>query len=126
MNSVYATSKNFNMNYFGSVYKDLHVSSEKVDEDVVNATIECLKANNPSYKGHNAVVYGNGEHDLEFKKNKFVTYTFAGSVVVDNENETEGERAGHVGFRRGRDAHPCGHHRGGSRCGCAEFDAYDY
>ena len=56
--------------------------SEEVDEDTVNATIECLKANNPSYKGHNAVAFGAGEHELEFKKNKFVTYTFAGCDAV--------------------------------------------
>jgi len=30
MNSVYAVSKNFNMNYFGAVYNDLRISSEKV------------------------------------------------------------------------------------------------
>ena len=50
--------------------------SEKVDEDVRDAAIECLKANNPSYKGHNAVAYGGGSHDLEFKKGKIVSYNF--------------------------------------------------
>ena len=50
--------------------------SEEVDEDLVNAAIECLKANNPSYKGHNAIASGEGDHELEFKKNKFATYTF--------------------------------------------------
>ncbi len=55
--------------------------SENVDEDIVNATIECLKDNNPSYKGHNAVAFGAGDHELEFKKNKFVTYTFTGEKV---------------------------------------------
>ena len=55
--------------------------SQEVDEAVVNATIECLKANNPSYKGHNAVAFGEGEHDLEFKKNKFVTYNFEGDFA---------------------------------------------
>lgn len=51
--------------------------SEEVDQTVVDATIACLKANNRSYKGHNAVAYGAGEHTLEFKKNKFATYDFS-------------------------------------------------
>ena len=50
--------------------------SEEVGEDLQNAAIECLKANNPSYKGHNAIAFGEGNHELEFKKNKFVTYSF--------------------------------------------------
>lgn len=57
--------------------------SEEVDEDVVDAAIACLKANNPSYKGHNAVAFGAGSHELKYsvgngKKNKekTVTYTF--------------------------------------------------
>ncbi|MBQ5671400.1 MAG: VWA domain-containing protein, partial [Oscillospiraceae bacterium] len=58
--------------------------SEGVDEDIQNAVIECLKANNPSYKGHNAIAFGAGDHDLEFKKGKFVTYTFTGFDVVTN------------------------------------------
>ena len=63
--------------------------AEKVDEDIQNAVIECLKANNPSYKGHNAVAFGSGDHELEFKKNKFVTYTFEGeNAVVNDENAT--------------------------------------
>lgn len=52
--------------------------AEYVDEDMQQAVIDCLKANNPSYKGHNAVCFGAGDHELEFKKNKFVTYTFTG------------------------------------------------
>ncbi len=57
--------------------------SEEVDADTVTATIECLKANNPSYKGHNAVAFGAGEHTLEFKKNKFATYTFSvGNAII--------------------------------------------
>ena len=56
--------------------------AEEVDEDVQNAVIECLKANNPSYKGHNAIAFGAGDHELEFKKNKFVTYTFDGAATV--------------------------------------------
>lgn len=61
--------------------------AEEVDEDVQNAVIECLKANNPSYKGYNAIAFGNGDHDLEFKKNKFVTYNFEGvnATVADDE-----------------------------------------
>ena len=50
--------------------------SEKVDEATQQAVIDCLKDNNPSYKGHNAIAFGEGEHKLEFKKNKFATYTF--------------------------------------------------
>ncbi len=50
--------------------------SEVVDATLVNAAIDCLIDNNPSYKGHNAIAFGNGSHKLEFKKNKCVTYTF--------------------------------------------------
>ena len=63
--------------------------SEEVDEATVNATIACLKANNPSYKGYNAVAFGEGNHQLEFKKNKFVTYNFSGSTAVMPEVKTE-------------------------------------
>ena len=55
--------------------------SEEVDEDIVDATIDCLKANNPSYKGHNAIAFGEGAHKLEFKKNKFATYTFGNGAA---------------------------------------------
>lgn len=68
--------------------------AEEVDEDVQNAVIECLKDNNPSYKGYNAIAFGNGDHDLEFKKNKFVTYNFEGvnaTVANDEKVETETE-----------------------------------
>ena len=68
--------------------------AEEVDEDVQNAVIDCLKANNPSYKGYNAIAFGNGDHDLEFKKNKFVTYNFEGvnaTVANDEKVETETE-----------------------------------
>ena len=62
--------------------------SEEVSEDLENAAIECLKDNNPSYKGHNAIAYGFGSHELEFKKNKFATYTFgAGEVIVGSEDD---------------------------------------
>lgn len=50
--------------------------SEEVAEEQVNAAIDCLVANNPSYKGHNAIAFGEGAHDLEFKKGKVVTYVF--------------------------------------------------
>ena len=60
--------------------------SEEVDEALVNAAIDCLKDNNPSYKGHNAVCFGYGDHELEFKKNKFVTYHF-GTATVEIEEE---------------------------------------
>lgn len=50
--------------------------SEEVDEATEATAIECLKANNPSYKGHNAIAFGVGDHDLEFKKGKIVSYTF--------------------------------------------------
>lgn len=63
--------------------------SEKVDNTVVDATVECLKDHNPSYKGHNAVAFGNGDHTLEFKKNKFATYNFnVGTVMVSTEDMT--------------------------------------
>ena len=62
--------------------------SEEVSEDLENAAIECLKDNNPSYKGHNAIAYGFGSHELEFKKNKFATYTFgADEVIVGSEDD---------------------------------------
>ena len=57
--------------------------AEEVNEETQQTVIECLKANNPSYKGHNAIAFDNGEHELEFKKGKFVTYTFEGFEVVD-------------------------------------------
>ncbi|MBQ6788691.1 MAG: Cys-Gln thioester bond-forming surface protein [Clostridia bacterium] len=68
--------------------------AEEVDEATVNAVIACLKANNPSYKGYNALAFGEGDHELEFKKNKFVTYTFTGceEVTVDTgDNATNDE-----------------------------------
>lgn len=50
--------------------------SEKVDQAIVDAVIACLRANNPSYKGHDAICFGEGAHELEFKKGKTVTYVF--------------------------------------------------
>ena len=55
--------------------------SQDINEDLQQAVIDCLKANNPSYKGHNAIAFGEGDHELEFKKGKFVTYTFAGDIA---------------------------------------------
>ena len=60
--------------------------AEEVDEEVQQSVIDCLKDNNPSYKGHNAIAFGEGKHDLEFKKGKIATYTFSG-VTASIENE---------------------------------------
>ncbi|MBE6892264.1 MAG: VWA domain-containing protein [Ruminococcaceae bacterium] len=65
--------------------------SEEVDEDIVDATIACLKANNPSYKGYNAIAFGAGDHTLEFKKNKFATYRFNGSFEIVGEEPVADE-----------------------------------
>ena len=61
--------------------------SEKVNNTVVDATVECLKEHNPSYKGHNAVAFGNGDHTLEFKKNKSATYNFNTGTAMDSTEE---------------------------------------
>ena len=53
-------------------------TSEEVDEATRNAVIECLKDNNPSYKGYNAFTFGAGSFELEFKSGRFATYTFTG------------------------------------------------
>ena len=66
--------------------------AEEVDEATQQAVIDCLKANNPSYKGHNAVAFGGGDHELEFKKNKFVTYTFSGEEVETDADDEEVEK----------------------------------
>ena len=59
-------------------------SEEEVDEALVNAAIECLKDNNPSYKGHNAVAFDEETVTWAFKNNKYVTYTFTcGDAIVD-------------------------------------------
>ena len=67
--------------------------AEEVDDETVGAVIECLKSNNPSYKGHNAVCFGGGDHELEFKKNKFVTYSFSGDEVDTETSMTETEES---------------------------------
>ena len=73
--------------------------SKEVDKEQAEAVVECLAANNPSYKGYNAMAYGAGEHELEFKKGKFVTYTFTGAedggclefkeVIVETPNKNK-------------------------------------
>ena len=60
--------------------------SEEVQECVFDDTLNCLKDNNPSYKGHDAIAFGEGPHDLEYKKNKVVTYIFD-SIEVEEEPE---------------------------------------
>lgn len=54
--------------------------SEEVDEATVNAVIDCLIANNPSYKGHDEdIAFGFGDHDLNYtkgKNTKTITYRF--------------------------------------------------
>ena len=52
------------------------------ETEYVQNVIDCLVENNPSYKGHNAVCFGGGEHTLEFKEGKFVTYTFTGAELA--------------------------------------------
>lgn len=68
--------------------------SEEVDQDIVDAALACVKKNNKSFKACDAIAFGAGDHDLEFKKNKFVTYTFeGGSAVIDDEMDMEEEIA---------------------------------
>lgn len=68
--------------------------SEEVEEELINAAINCLVTNNPSYKGHNAIAFGEGAHELEFKKNKFATYVFGnGEVVLPEEDQQIDEPA---------------------------------
>ena len=63
-------------------------TSEEIDEATQNAVIKCLKANNPSYKGHwDEFFFGKGDFTWEFKKNKSVTYTFDGAAVVAEDDE---------------------------------------
>ena len=67
-------------------------TAEEVDQGTMQNVIDCLAANNPSYKGYNALCSGEGEHDLEFKPGKFVTYTFENAgehVVYDNDANEE-------------------------------------
>jgi len=61
-------------------------SEEIEDQYIIDKTIECLKDNNPSYKGHDAIAFGEGPHDLQYKKNKVVTYIFD-SIEVEEEPE---------------------------------------
>ena len=57
--------------------------SEQVSDDIVNATIECVDDNNPSYKGYSTVAFGAGDHSYEFKNGKMITYTFTGVAKVE-------------------------------------------
>ncbi|MBQ6798749.1 MAG: Cys-Gln thioester bond-forming surface protein [Oscillospiraceae bacterium] len=70
-------------------------TAEEVDEATQQAVIDCLKANNPSYKGHNAFVFGTGDHELEYKNNKFATYTFSadGAAAVIPETDVPAAEA---------------------------------
>ena len=64
--------------------------SEAVEEDVIEDTIECLKDNNPSYKGHwDEFAFGDCEFTWAFKKNKYVTYDFQTDVVVFSDTVEE-------------------------------------
>lgn len=58
--------------------------SEEVSEELVEAAIDCLIDNNPSYKTHEAIAFGEGDHDLTYSigngkkpKTKTVTYSFS-------------------------------------------------
>lgn len=55
-------------------------TSEEVDEKVLNSIIESIIENNKSYKGHDDVTFGAGDHTLTYKnggkKTKSVVYTF--------------------------------------------------
>lgn len=66
--------------------------AEEVDEGIVDKLIKCVKKNNPSYKGHDSVAFGGGEHNLTYtnnknKKNKkTVTYKFDNAKVIVETN----------------------------------------
>ncbi len=65
-------------------------TSEEIDEETQNAVIKCLKANNPSYKGHwSEFFFGDGECTWEFKRGKKVTYTFSGAGAVINKDTSD-------------------------------------
>lgn len=56
-------------------------AAEEVDAETKNDIIESVKTNDKAYKGHNAVVSGEGNHDLTYTngkkaKTKTVTYVF--------------------------------------------------
>ena len=62
--------------------------AEEVDEGIVDKLIKCVKKNNPSYKGHDSVAFGGGDHDLTYMNNKnkkntkTVTYKFDNAKVI--------------------------------------------
>lgn len=55
-------------------------TSEEVSDEILDNVIASVKANDKAYKGHDAVAFGNGEHQLTYKvnsrKTKTVTYKF--------------------------------------------------
>ena len=54
-------------------------TSEEVSDEIMDAIVDCVKENDKSYKGHDSMTCGKGEHDLTYrsgKKAKTVTYTF--------------------------------------------------
>jgi len=61
---------------------------QEVDEDMVGKLVKCVKKNNPSYKGHDSVAFGGGEHNLTYTNNKnkkntkTVTYKFDNAKVI--------------------------------------------
>ena len=56
-------------------------TAEEVDAETKNDIIESVKTNDKAYKGHDAEVFGEGNHDLTYTngkkaKTKTVTYVF--------------------------------------------------
>ena len=58
-------------------------TSEKVSDEILDDIIASVKKNDKAYKGHDAVAFGEGEHNLTYAigngkkaKNNTVTYTF--------------------------------------------------
>ena len=56
-------------------------TAEDVSEETMNEIIASVKANDKAYKGHDAEVFGEGNHDLTYTngkkaKTKTVTYVF--------------------------------------------------
>lgn len=68
-------------------------TAEEVDEETLNEIIESVKENDKAYKGHNAVAYGEGAHDLVYKNGtKTVTYYFSATgVSFDDVEDIVGE-----------------------------------
>jgi len=56
-------------------------SSNKLNDTLINKVIATIKEKDKAYKGHDTIVYGNGNHELTYtngkkKKNKTVIYSF--------------------------------------------------